>query len=408
MKTKQRRQNQLYFAIAGSFLIIIILVLGNYQMFKTLNGGGEFAAQWKGIQLLINSGENPYSSRSETLISSVSSQFGFPPVESSYNFNSALFSLVLYTPFALVKDVKLAMAFWAAFSEILLGLTLYLFIRFIKDKAIFLISFLMIIFTFFSLPSFYAITTGSSAIVVVFLLFFGAICTANGKDELAGILFAVSMIRTDLVLMTIIFLMAWSIRCRRWTFGLWFLGALVLLSGFAMLFVPGWIVNYLLGLTSEVFSQFEFNSVISNRLYIFMAILLVILLIIEWLVNQSISSKRVVWLVAITVTVSILVNRQERLNDLVLLYPATLFGLFLLRDRWGNRVNSVVYFILTGFFVLTWMSSPILFPYISPSITSWVLHGFYPLLVLVLLYWSRWWVIQDARLPDAFNTLRVR
>ncbi len=89
------------------------------------------------------------------------------------------------------------------------------------------------------------VINGNAVVLVALALFGGFLALRSGADELAGVLFAFSTIKPQVVVLVLVFVCIWAISQGRWRVVGWMLGTVLLLAGSAALLIPTWLMDNL-------------------------------------------------------------------------------------------------------------------------------------------------------------------
>jgi hypothetical protein len=188
---------------------------------------------------------------------------------------------------------------------------------------------------------------------------------------------------------------------------------LAVLMGLAFLFLPGWFMPYLSGLLSHFANNFGFTTtgifttlspVVGQRLSWILSAVLLLVLFFEWGNTLAKDFRAFLWMVSLTVSVTPLLGIPMVPKEyLILIVPLMLF-LALLGERrpWLKRwgVPGIVLLILGGLWSLTFALVKANAYVILFNILILVL----PVLLVVGLYWMRWWFIHT--IPTGLETPR--
>jgi hypothetical protein len=186
---------------------------------------------------------------------------------------------------------------------------------------------------------------------------------------------------------------------------------LAVLMGLAFLFLPGWFLQYLNGLLSHFAFNIGFTStgifaslspVVGQRFGWVLAAVLVLVLFFEWGNTLAKDFKALLWMVCLTLSVTPLLGIPMAPKEyLILIVPLMLF-LALLGERrpwlksWG--VPGIVILILGGL----WSLTLVLVKENAYATLASILILFLPVLLVIGLYWMRWWFIHT--IPTGLET----
>jgi hypothetical protein len=402
----KRYQNQ-----SVLFLLIVIAALGllgaltwaNHRFAVENPGGINFLVQWAGTRSLIFEGLSPYSDevvqQIQTLAYGRPARPGEPELRAVY----PLYSVIVFLPYALFSDFTLARAVWMTVLEASLFLLLILSLRLVRWRVGLVMMFVLLLFTVFWYHGVNPLVNGNAAILVALGLVGGFLALRAGADELAGVLFAFTTIKPQVVVLLLAFLVIWAIGQGRWRVVTWLFVTVFLLSASAALFIPDWILTNL----QEVMRFPSYSPpgtpraafihwwpAWGGRLGWALTGVMILLLLVEWWNNRRADFRGFLWTACLTLTISQWIGIQTHPGNFIVLFPAVILVFSQLDDRWrtGGRIFTILSLLLL--FFGTWL----LFlntlqagaqPQESPLM-------FFPLpaFLLVTLYWVRWWMVQ--------------
>ena len=179
------------------------------------------------------------------------------------------------------------------------------------------------------------------------------------------------------------------------------LGCLGLLVGFSIALIPEWILQFLVNLINA-FKELDPGSpgavlisrwgAVGNRFSIIISVIVGLLLLFEWWQSVRAGEQHFLWAALLTLALGTWSGVKVSPLDYVILYPGLIMGFALLYERWKNRSIGAILLILALLFLSNWaiyfltMSADF-----KPGISSYLFIPL-PLTVIVLLYWSKWWV----------------
>lgn len=392
-----------YYVIGVTLIAItIILFFANLSFVRGNPGGFDFLSHWQGTRLFITEGIDPYSDSSTSQINALINGQGAVADEGDYRFTAPLYSIILYAPLSLIKNYEIARAIWMTFLEFSLVISAILALNWTGPKKTFLVKVLLVIILVFSVPSVKSLLSGSLSIVSLLLLIGVITLLLKRQDEAAGLLLAFSLIKPDMVILIVLFLLIWAIVKKRTRITWWFMGTYALVIGFSMLLIPEWPVTFIQNVISYSTSNpirmvGTASSAISIRLLIAKNFALIVLLVVEWFVVKTEGNKRLIWNIAVLLVVSQWIGTSVNIEHTILIIPAFYVGLGILLEVWRGKVSLVSILLPIVLFILTWIFSGVILPEISTGLTTIILAIVTSFVVLVLLYWSRWWVIRSEK-----------
>lgn len=382
--------------------ITIILFFANLGFERGNPGGFDFLDHWQGTRLFITEGIDPYSDSSTNQINALINGQSVASYEGDYRFTAPLYSIILYAPLSLIKNYEFARAIWMTFLEFSLVISAILALNWTRSKKTFLVKVLLVIFLVFGVPSVKSLLSGSLSIVSLLLLVGSITLLLKRQDQAAGLLLAFCLIKPDMVFLIVLLLLIWAIVKKRTHIIWWFMGTYALIIGFSMLLIPEWPVTFIQNVISYSTSNpirvaGTAPSAISIRLLIAKILALIVLLVVEWFMVKTEGNKRLIWNIAVLLVVSQWIGASVNIEHTILIIPALYVGLGFLMEVWRGKVSLVSILLPIVLFILTWVFSGLILPGISTGLTTVILTVVTPSVVLVLLYWSRWWVIRSEK-----------
>jgi Protein of unknown function (DUF2029). len=412
-----RKNNRTLLIIAIiAAITVVLMTIGNYQFAKASPGGTDFLVHWMGTRNFITTGTSPYSDdtalKIQTMVYGRAAQAGEHELRVAY----PLYSIFFFTPFALIANFTLARACWLTLLELcLIGIAvLSLQLTYWKPKP--LLFGLIILFTIVSYNGARPLINGNAVILVTLLLILALLCIRDGRDEVAGILLAVSTIKPQNVILLIAFVLFWAIFNRRYRIIGYFLGSMVILVGFATVLIPDWLVQNF----REVLRYPSYNppgtvgavmiswwGAIGNRLSIGLTGILIVLLGVEWWKGRFAGPRYFLWLAMLTLAVSQWIGIQTDPGNFILLYPAIFFSLEMISGRWKNKANTFIVALLGVITVGVWILFLATLQKSYQPIQNSVMFFPLPIIVFILLYWVRWWVINAKKVDQSSHVLGI-
>lgn len=386
------------------FILFFIAALMGGLLWANLNfvhrvpGGADFFVLWKSGQEFLLQGNIPYQDLTRELQGLVYGHAA-PRGESLPRLSLPLYLLLVFSPFALVRDAWLARAIWMAFLEIELFGLVFLLIQLVHWKPGRLYIVLLMLFGVFWAPAAISLFSGNTIIFQAILIFGALRAIEFGFDELAGALLALAWFNLEAVGLLIILVLFWTWTVQRLRVSGGFLMTTIILAGISIFFNASWLfpflgailTNWRLNPNPSTFSLFEgWLPGVGIRLAQGLTLVVGLALIAEWRAVRGKDLRWLLWTASLTVAATPLLGMPFAPAWLVLTLPVLLLILSIMEQRWGTfgRWSAVALFSLV-FFGL-WAA-------LRGGIGS-VFVLFFPLLLIFLLYWVRWWAIRQPRL----------
>ena len=392
----------LFLALFVLFFLVAILgglLWANLNFVRSVPGGGDFYVLWKGGQNFILSAAAPYQDLTKSLQGLVFGAGARPAGETLRRLSLPLYVLLVFSPFIMIRDALLARAAWMVFLEVeLIGLV-FLAVELLHWKPGRLYITLLVLFGVFWAPAVVSLYSGS-AIIFQAVLVIGALRALEfGADELAGALLALTWFNLEAVAPVVILILFWTLLSRRLRVWAGFLLATVILVGFSVFFSTTWLLAYL----GAVLANWNSNAApttyslftawlpgIGLRIAQGVTLAALLILIAEWRAVRGKDLRWLLWTASLTIAVTPLLGMPFIPAWLVLSFPGLLLVLAIMEQRWGTfgRWSALALFCVV-FFGL-WAA-------FRANVGS-VFVVFYPLMLIFLLYWVRWWAVRPPRL----------
>ena len=389
-----------------SAVALVGLTWGNYYYTLRNPGGNDFLVHWMGTRALVKDGISPYSDAAALKIQTFA--YGRParPGEHELRVAYPLYSVVLFIPFALIDDFVLARAAWMTLLEIgLVGLTFFS-LSLAKWKPSTILLGWMLIFSVFWYHGLRPLINGNAVVLVAFVLLGGFLALRAGSEELAGVLFAFSTIKPQVVVLVLAFMFFWGLANQKGRMLVWMVGTVLLLSASAALIYPDWIVQNLRevirypsynppGTPGAAFASWwpEFGS----RLGLGLSALMILLVLGEWWAARKADVRGVIWTACLTLTASQWIGIQTDPGNFIVLFPALIYAFGMIAERWKRGASLLAGGSLLVLLVGLWAIFISTLQRGDQPIQSPVMFFPLPAFVFVLLYWVRWWAITPPR-----------
>ncbi|HEY3310470.1 MAG TPA: glycosyltransferase 87 family protein [Anaerolineales bacterium] len=387
------------------FLFFFIVAAGGGLFWANLNftqrvpGGADFIVPWKAMQNFMMQGVTPYGELTTLNIQSLIYDRPLPAGQYPYRANIPLFMLLFYLPFAWIREFVLARAIWLMLLELGLFGVVLISLRMARWNPHWLIFLFIMLFSVFWLPSVSMLMTATAIILQALVMQAALRSIETGSDELAGALAALSLLNIEATGLAFLALVVWSFSTRRWRILGGIAMMLTILMALSFLLLPNWILpffgavltNFRSGLIPSTYNIFEhWLPGIGVRLAQILSVSAFVVLFLEW---RSVRRQGVHWLfwtVCLSTAIAPLLGIPYFPQWLVFTLPGVLLVLSVMAQRWKflGYVSSVL-LVLVVFLGLWWAQ--------LNSITS-VFILFYPLILVLFLYWVRWGAVRQPRL----------
>jgi hypothetical protein len=404
-----RSRNTVSIAIllaVGAILGLAALTWGNYYYTSRNAGGNDFLVHWMGSRALIKDGISPYSD--ETALRIQNFAYGRPAKAGEHELRVAypLYSVVLFAPFALIDDFNLARAAWMTLLEVGLVALTFLSLSLVRWRPGPVMLAVLLIFSVFWYHGLRPLINGNAVILVAVGLVGGVLALRAGADELAGVLFAFTTIKPQVVVLVLAFVVVWGVANGRWRLIGWMLGTVLLLTLSAMLIFPDWIVQDL----REVIRYPSYNPPgtpgaafaswwpsFGKRVGFALSGVMGLVLLVEWWAARKADMRGFAWTFCFTLVVSQWIGIQTDPGNFIVLFPALILSLGLISERWKRGAGLVTVSSLLVLLVGLWYLFVVTLQRGDQPVQSPIMFFPLPAFLFVMLYWVRWWAITPPR-----------
>lgn len=391
-------------AFVGGLILLGLLTWVNYRFAKDNPGGNDFLVHYVGTRALVTEGANPYSD--EVALKIQTAAYGRAAEKGEHELRVAypLYSVLVFLPFSLIADYTMARAVWMTALEVGLLLLALFSIRLARWRIGALMIAFMLIFSVLWYHGLRPLINGNAVILVALGLVGGFLAIRAGADELAGVLFALTTIKPQVVVLVLAFVVIWALSKGRMRIVGWLFATTFLLALGAALLIPDWIIHnfreVLLypsynppGTPRAAFIEWwpSFGSRVGWALTGAMASIVLV----EWWNNRKADFKGFYWTACLTLAAGQWIGIQTDPGNFIVLLPALILAFSLLDERWRLLGRMMVIVSTLALFAGLWA----LFINTVETINGQPVQSavmFFPLpaFLLVALYWVRWWAIE--------------
>lgn len=238
------------------------------------------------------------------------------------------------------------------------------------------------------------------------------------QDNGAGFVLALAMVKPEISLLTIFFIIVWSLSVRRTRVVTGFFAAFVSLLAISVALDPSWVGAWLRLLIGTNGQAGWYSSILSLAAYSLPGIktplniilhgLVILLLLLEWARALKKDEMLFLWTACFTLVAANLISFRSQSSYAVMLILPLFFILRIWQERWGPRGNWFVWLLMLLVVVVPWL---IIFTTLRASADGIIgeplsLFTWLPLVCLFALLWTRWWAARSTRLP--FDLMRER
>ena len=397
----------IFIIISGILAILVLygLAVVNYYLANLLPDGGEFYLLRTGGRSFLFDQIEPYSG---SVPAHVQDQvYGRPAAsgEDLYILDVPFHLLMLLFPLAIFPDVSMARAFWITISELALVGFLFLNFRVIDRRIPYLFYALIAVAGFVSYYAYLSFMAGSPAILLG-LAYIGILLSIqSGRDELAGGLMVLSAFQWEMGGVFLLFITLWVIWEKRWRV---FTGAGMLafiLLALSFFWYPGWVLPFMRASWNSLQAGFGFSThAILNHIWPqyanipgwILTSVLIVALGYEWRAARG-NFNRFIWAIGFSLAASPLLGYRVEMEQLLPLTLPIMLVIVVSRERWQKLGNGIATLLILFYFGLPWLLFAQGVPQGIGLRTEEILFLFWPVSVVVGLYWIRWWMVRPPR-----------
>lgn len=393
---------------AALFLIILVLLTWvNYRYSIENPGGSDFLFGYVATRLFLKEGLNPYSE--DVQIAIQEGFYGRQPVdgEDELIFVYPFYSVYMFSPFSLFSDYNLSRALWMTTLEISIILTVIFSIRLVDWRPSSLLLALLLIFSILWYHGLRSIINGNIVVVTTLFVVISLLLMKSEHDFASGIMLALATIKPNVIILLLLFIIIWSLYSRRWLIIMGIVSGILILIFTSMLFIPDWIIQNV----THVIAYSKYPTIASPGEYLIylvpgvgrqlswlIAIVLGLLLIVEWRASLGKEYRWFLWTACLTLVIGQWIGITTDPGNYILLLLPLILVLTTLDCRWRKIGRIwVVIMLLTVFFGL-WILFLNTLEYRTQPIQHPILYFPVPLLLIIGLYWIRWYAIKPIRL----------
>lgn len=235
-----------------SFLLVVLVlaVVGgltfvNYQFSVSQPGGNDFLARWTGAHYWLAKGVNPYAPE----VSLAAQQYIYGRAaqpeqgEDIAHFVYPLPSMLFFAPFGLLPYTA-ARAVWMTLLELGLPLLVLLSLRLFAWRPGRPLQFSFLVFSLLWYHGMRAVIVGQFAVLEALIILAAFMFYMEGRDGLAGIFLALSVAKPQMAVLFIPFLGLHALVKRRWRMLLFAGLTCAFLLLVSELLLPGWMLDW--------------------------------------------------------------------------------------------------------------------------------------------------------------------
>ena len=391
--------------VLALFGLVFVFVTANGLLWANLNfvhripGGSDFYVLWKGGENFLMHGQIPYQDLSKQARIFAYGQGAAKSGPYVQRLSVPFYLFILLSPLGLIRDVSLARAVWMIFLEIGLGELVWLTYQLAHWRLGRFRLMLLVLFGIAWAPALLTVFSGSLIIFQALLLFGGLRALEFEADELAGAMIAFACFNFELVGPLLVLIFLWVGSMKRWRVVAGFVMVSAVLIIISLIFNYNWLLPFAVALLANFRENANPSTYsllgswlpgVGLRLAQGLTLLVALMLIAEWRNAREKDFRWLLWTVSLTVAATPLLGLPVAPAALAISLPALLFAVSIMEQRWGvfGRWSAVSLLVLV--FSGLWLAA-------RADVGS-VFTLFFPILLIVLLYWVRWWASRPTRL----------
>jgi hypothetical protein len=303
---------------------------------------------------------------------------------------------LFYIPLAIIPGYDLARGVWLTLSEIALVVAAFLTLKLTGWKPTRILLVLSLLFPLLWLFGVISLMASSAVPFILLAVITALLALQGGHDEIAGGLLVFPLLKFGIFGLFVVFMLWWALFHRRWRIlaGLGMVFGILLLLSFLLL--PDWIMPFVRGLYWHIkyTPGISFSTIMGSiwpvagpRLGLVLTGMLLTLLVVEWRAVRRKGFRHLLWTACLMLAISPLLGLPIRLFDYSGLFLPALLFFAILGERWKGRTLGGPAGIVLG------LSLPL--SYVTLFWPGAAL--FLPALLIIGLYWMKWWAIRPLR-----------
>ncbi len=391
--------------VLAVLIVLVALTIANFRFAEELPGGNDFLARWMGARFWVQEGVSPYDP--EVSLATQELIYGRPAdVEAGEDVSHFVYpfpSMLFFAPFGALP-YTMARAIWMTILEISLPLLALIGIAIAdwKPSRVVLIS--LLLFSVLWYHGMRAVIVGQFAVIEALLMVGALLAIKRGNEPLGGILLGLSIVKPQMAVFLIPFVLLWAGWARRWAIVIWGIGTIGTLIAVSILLLPDWPIMWMRQLL-EYPTYTDLGPPVSILADALPSLSIVIALILggalflylfwEWAKAAGQPDRWFQWTAALTIVVTNLVALRTATTNYVVLLPVLCLIFSVFADRWGRKGDLVVLLAMAAMLFGLW---GLFLATIQGNNESPIMYLPLPIMTLLGLWWARWWAIRAVRL----------
>lgn len=391
----------------GALVLLGALLALNVYLSRTLKGGEWLFLRWSGAREFMFGQLEPYGStiaeRVQLLVYGRAASLSEYP----YALNDPFYIVLLYTPLAwFFSDFTIVRAVWMLLSQLALIAIVVITLNLVEWKPPTWVIGALIVFGLLNYFSIDSLLSGSPAIFLTLLYLCSLVALRSFSDELAGVLLFLVAYQWELGALFFLFILVFVIANRRWSLLAGFGMALIVLMIVSFISNSGWFVAYAravlfdwnrgagLGFGATLTRAFAPLHFLDNR---WIAGVVAFILLVEAIRAVNAHFRHVVWAAFLALAINLILGFAIFSSNHVVLIPAFVFVIALVWERWARSrlilsisLLALVFLFSFGLYYQSGIA--------ALSAYADLLKILPPVLIVVGLYWMRWWAVRPPRI----------
>ena len=351
----------------ATLVLLIVALIGlysaNHRFSDISPGGTDFIPRWLGTRLLLTEGLNPYGSeaslRIQKFIIGRQKEIG----EDQHLFVYPLYSILFFSPFALIENYTAARALWMTWLEIAIVIIVFLSVKVADVKVSPFVFGLLALFALFWYHDLRSLINGNPAILGALFITIALTAIKYDRDVLGGLFLGFATIKPQIVVLFLPFVFLWAYSHGRWRLIIATVSSMMGLVFLALLIEPNWLFqnfeqisaypDYTLpGTANEIFQLWWPN--IGGILALILALVMGTTLIWLWIISWK-APFRIFLLTAIaTLAITNLVGIQTATANYVALLPGVIIITLYLFDQESTYAPFTAVLFIGFLFIGLW------------------------------------------------------
>ena len=399
--------------LTGLLFIVTFTFVGlfwaNYRFSLRSSSENSFVPRWAGTRLFLTNGLNPYGDQATRQIQNYVYGATAHSSENQALFLYPFYAFIVFTPFALIKNLVVAQAIWMTVLDLALLATIVISIYLSNWRISKWMWALLLFFLTFWIHTVHPMIQGDPSVLVALFIAIAFLAIRFEHDVLAGVLLVLASIKPQVVFILILFVLIWAATNGRWALFWSFLGGISLLVIATLLLLPdGWLLQDLRQIATYLGSSeggspgaifVHWVPGIGRQMGWVLTVFMAGILFWEWRAVFNNDFNWFYWTACLTLVITTLIGVHTSTINFIVLIPALVLVLAIWNERWGRLGRWLVVLSMISLFLVLWAFAFVGARHGIPFDLNPFLFLPLPFFLLIGLYWVRWWAIRPPRLP---------